>query len=86
MAGKKKEKKKEPSERKPNWKEYTATVEDIQNFLMDRIMLRHNVVTQRVESLSPDPSPIGKGRWVPINDRIVNSLWAELSATKAVRA
>ena len=87
MAGKKKEKKKkEPSERKQNWKEYTATVEDIQNFLMDRIMLRHNVVTQRVESLSPDPSPIGKGRWVPINDRIVNSLWAELSATKAVRA
>ena len=78
--------KKEPSERKPNWKEYMATVEDIQNFLMDRIMLRHNVVTQRVESLSPDPSPIGKGRWVPINDRIVNSLWAELSATKMVRA
>ena len=34
-------------ERKKNWKEYTATVEDIQNFLMDRILLRHNVITGR---------------------------------------
>lgn len=72
-------------EHKKNWKEYTATVEDIQNFLMDRIMLRHNVVTGRVESLSPDPSPIGRGVWVPISDRVVNSLWAELSQQKAVR-
>ena len=66
--------------KKKNWKEYTATVEDIQNFLMDRIYLRHNVVTGRVESLSPDPSPIGRGVWVPLSDRIVNSLWAEMSA------
>jgi len=35
----KKEKKKEPSERKPNWKEYTATVEDIEQFLSDNILL-----------------------------------------------
>ena len=66
--------------KKRNWKEYMATVEDIQNFLMDRIYLRHNVVTGRVESLSPDPSPIGRGVWVPLSDRIVNSLWAEMSA------
>ena len=25
-------------ERKKNWKEYTATVEDIQNFIMDKVM------------------------------------------------
>ena len=41
------------SERKPNWKEYMATVEDIQNFLMDRILLRHNVITGRVEYRLP---------------------------------
>ena len=73
------------SEHKKPWREVYATVEDIQNFLMDRIMLRHNVVTGRVESLSPDPSPIGRGVWVPISDRVVNSLWAELSQQKAVR-
>ena len=32
-------------ERKPNWKEYTATVKDIEEFLRDNIFLRHNVVT-----------------------------------------
>jgi hypothetical protein len=37
-----------------NWKEYMATVEDIQNFLMDRILLRHNVITGRVEYRLPD--------------------------------
>ena len=40
--------KKEKKERKPNWKEYTATVEDIKNFIMDRVLLRHNVITRRV--------------------------------------
>ena len=93
-------------ERKQNWKEYMATVEDIQNFLMDRILLRHNVITGRVEVPTPDPSRTGgeieslQGTvrtglpsrsggawgWVPISDRIVNSLWSELSATKVVRA
>ncbi len=77
------------SERKPNWKEYMATVEDIQNFLMDRVLLRHNVITKRVEWRDPqDPSrpPLFRGGdWQPISDRVVNSLWAELSATKAVR-
>ena len=76
-------------EHKKNWKEYTATVEDIQNFLMDRVLLRHNVITKRVEWRAPqDPSrpPLFRGGdWQPISDRVVNSLWAELSATKAVR-
>ena len=91
-------KKKEPAERKPNWKEYTATVEDIQNFLMDRVLLRHNVITRRVECRWPTPDPFqrkgsiespspGEGLgWAPITDRVVNTLWSELSATKVVRA
>ena len=123
---KKKEKKKNPApadglpapkrggelrERKPNWKEYTATVEDIQNFLMDRVLLRHNVITRRVEYRFPDvPPKLGGDRglnvgiyddscacsdpqppnlgglWLPITDRVVNTLWSELSATKVVRA
>ena len=34
----------EPRERKPNWKDYTATVEDIKMFIADRMFLRHNVI------------------------------------------
>ena len=74
-------------ERKQNWKEYTATVEDIRRFLEDRVMLRYNVVTRRVEGLSPNPSPIREGNsWEPITDRLVNSLWLELSEDRKVRA
>ena len=113
-------------ERKKNWKEYTATVEDIQNFLMDRIFLRHNVITRRVEYRIPERDPfswmVDSGWWIentssndsaaesadmsnlhppstihhppstihhqwqPISDRVVNTLWSELSATKVVRA
>ena len=133
MEEKKQKKKKEPAEHKkrpaqgdashkPNWKEYMATVEDIQNFLMDRIMLRHNVITGRVEAhllerslwesydgsaesamkllakaserLREKPTtPAGTSqgmsaavKWEPVTDRIVNTLWSELSATKVVRA
>ena len=46
---KKKEKKKETRERKPNWKEYVASVDDIKAFLSDRIYLKHNVITGRVK-------------------------------------
>ncbi len=86
----------ESKERKANWKEYTATVEDIKTFLADRIFLRHNVITGRVECKLPSrdyfsttPSygfqTEGSPDWQPICDRIVNSLWAEMSATKVVR-
>ena len=83
---KKKGKKKEGGgERKSHWKEYTATVEDIQNFLMDRILLRHNVITGRVEYRLPSCYEHEGTDWQPICDRIVNTLWGELSATKVVR-
>ena len=97
-------------------------MEDIQNFLMDRVLLRHNVITGRVEcripkrdsfswmvdsgwwmentsstdsaadsadksNLHPQSTihhPQTPSTWQPVTDRIVNSLWAELSATKVV--
>ena len=85
-GGEKGRKKKEPSERKPNWREYMATVEDIQNFIMDRVLLRHNVITRRVEYRIPSDYEHEGTDWQPISDRVVNSLWSELSATKVVRA
>ncbi len=86
-------------EHKKNWREVYATVEDIKQFLADRIYLRHNVITGRVECRLPErdafdleirlpdghPSPSG-GEWEPISDRVVNSLWAEQSKEKPVRA
>ena len=77
-----------------------ATVEEIKAFLREHIQLRHNVITGRVESLTPGPipeqssptrslSPKGEGSemsWQPITDRVVNSLWAELSRQKAAKA
>ena len=84
-----------------NWKEYVASVEDIQNFLMDRVLLRHNVITRRVEYREPerdlfqekgDGDVSGKEdssdrtAWAPLTDRLVNTMWSELSATKVVRA
>ena len=73
---KKKWKKKETSgERKPNWKEYVATIEDIERFLDERVLLRRNVVTGLVEA-SPD--------WLPVSDFQLNSWWKELRRTKMV--
>ena len=73
-------------ERKKAWQETTATVEEIQRFLEDHVMLRYNVVTRRVESLSPSPSPIREGNgWEPVTDRLVNSLWTEMSRDRQVR-
>ena len=63
-----------------------ATVEDIQNFIMDRVLLRHNVITRRVEYRIPSDYEHEGTDWQPISDRVVNSLWSELSATKVVRA
>ncbi len=83
---KKKWKKKETDgEHKPNWKKYMATVEDIQNFLIGRILLRHNVIMGRVEYRLPSSCEHEGTDWQPICDRVVNSLWTELSETKMVR-
>lgn len=50
-----------------------ATVQEIQDFLRERVQLRYNVITRRVEVDG-----------APITDRLVNSLWTEMSATQRV--
>jgi len=110
-----KEKKEAPQkEHKANWKEVYATPEDIKAFLRGRVMLRHNVITRRVECRllerdlweSYDGSAESAMRllqeaarredrraefgetteWQPVSDRIVNSLWTEMSKEKPTRA
>ena len=87
-GGEAKEPRAERSERKPNWQEVYATVEDIQGFLSERVMLRFNVVTRRVEVhwlTDFGDAPPGLDDWEPLTDRLVNSLWVELSQQKPVR-
>lgn len=71
----------QPKERKPNWTEQLACVQDIKDYLGNHIKLRHNVVTARVEYWLPDKSE----EWQPIDDRIVNDLWEDMSHEKKVR-
>ncbi len=73
-------------EHKKNWREVYATVEDIKGFLGGRLYLRHNVITGRVECRLPSNYETDGTDWQPISDRVVNSLWAELSQVKPVRA
>ena len=75
-------------ERKPNWQEVYATVEDIQQFLSERVMLRFNVVTRRVEVhwlTDFGDAPPQLDDWTMLTDRVVNSLWVEMSQQKPVR-
>ena len=76
----------EPKGHKKNWREEYATVEDIKAFLGGRLYLRHNVITRRVECKLPSNYETDGSDWQPISDRVVNSLWAELSKVKPVRA
>ena len=73
-------------EHKKNWREVYASVEDIKAFLGGRLYLRHNVITGRVECRLPSNYETDGTDWQPISDRVVNSLWAELSQEKPVRA
>ena len=77
--------KKEKKEHKKPWRETYASVEEIKAFLSDRIYLRHNVITGRVECRLPSNYESDGTDWQPVTDRIVNSLWAELSKEKTVR-
>lgn len=83
-----KEKKAKPEKNgnhEKNWKDSIATVDDIQDFLMNRILLRYNVITGRVEYRIPSSYEHDSTDWQPITDRVINSLWAEMSAKKTVR-
>ena len=85
---KKKAKSTERTERKANWQEVYATVDDIQQFLSERVMLRFNVVTRRVEVhwlTDFGDAPPQLDDWTMLTDRVVNSLWVEMSQQKPVR-
>ena len=85
---KKKAKSTERMERKPNWQEVYATVEDIRQFLSERVSLRYNVVTRRVEVhwlTDFGDAPPELDDWEALTDRQVNSLWVEMSQQKPVR-
>ena len=84
----KKAKSTERTERKPNWQEVYATVEDIQAFLDERVLLRYNMVTHQTEVhlLTDFGDDLSKpAEWQRMSDRIENSLWKDLSKEKPVR-
>ena len=67
----------------------TATVEEIKSFLDGHIFLRFNEITSRVEYESPEDktdahSVADARRFIPVNDRIVNSLWSQMSTITRV--
>ena len=85
---KKKAKSTERTERKANWQEVYATVEDIQAFLDERVLLRYNMVTHQTEVhlLTDFGDDLSKpAEWQRMSDRIENSLWKDLSKEKPVR-
>lgn len=70
---------------KPNEKIPYASIEDIKHFLSERVRLRYNTITSRVEYA---PAEGTEESDVPdfqvITDRVVNSLWSELSQSVRV--
>ena len=60
-----------------------ATVEDINAFLGRSVSLRFNEVTSRVEYESTAGKAGGR-RYMPVTDRVVNSLWTQMSASARV--
>ena len=66
-------------ERKTNYAEYTASLDDIQAFINDRMLLRHNVVTGRTEYRLLSSYEHDATEWQPISDRQVTSIWRQMS-------
>ena len=67
----------------------TATVEEIKSFLDGHVSLRFNEITSRVEYELPKDktdahSVADARRFIPVNDRIVNSLWSQMSTITRV--
>ena len=61
----------------------TATVEEIKSFLDGHISLRFNEITSRAEYKIP-ADDTDAHRFMPVNDRIVNSLWSQMSTITRV--
>ena len=70
----------------------TATVEEIKSFLDGHVSLRFNEITSRVEYELPEDKEdktdahhvADAHRFTPVNDRIVNSLWSQMSTITRV--
>ena len=67
----------------------TATVEEIKSFLDGHVSLRFNEITSRVEYELPEDKTdahrvADARRFIPVNDRIVNSLWSQMSSITRV--
>lgn len=67
----------------------TATVEEIKSFLDGHVSLRFNEITSRVEYELPEDKTDGHSftdarRFMPVTDRIVNSLWSQMSSITRV--
>ena len=61
----------------------TASVDEIKSFLDGHISLRFNEITSRVEYEIPADNTDAH-RFMPVNDRIVNSLWSQMSTITRV--
>lgn len=64
----------------------TASVAEIQDYLTHNVELRHNTVTQRIEyrMRRQGEGEGGSGQWQLINDRAMNTIWLDMSATAKV--
>ena len=84
-------------EHKKNWRETTATVAEIKNYLSDNVYLRYNLVTRQTECRRPEPdffssrgrppSPLEKSisqQWQQLDSHVFNSLWTDMSLIKRV--
>ena len=75
------------TERLKNWQEVYATVEDIRQYLEERVLLRYNVVTHQTEVhwLTDFGDDLSKpAEWVRLTERMENTLWADMSMQKKV--
>lgn len=61
----------------------TASVDEIKSFLDGHVSLRFNEITSRVEYELPTDNTDAH-RFIPVNDRIVNSLWSQMSTITSV--
>lgn len=61
----------------------TATVDEVKSFLDGHVSLRFNEITSRVEYELPTDNTDAH-RFMPVNDRIVNSLWSQMSTITRV--
>ncbi len=64
-----------------------ATIDEIKRFLSAHVRLRHNVITGRVEFAPPKSTDdTSSGKFGVLTDRMLNTLWSELSRTARVNA